>query len=37
MFAMIEGGILISSVAGSKDKMIIITKNLKKMIIEQIL
>lgn len=37
MFAMIEGGILISRVSGTKDKMIIINKNLKKMITEQIL
>ncbi len=37
MFAMVEGGILISRVSGTKDKMRIINDNLKKMITAQIL
>lgn len=37
MFAMIEGGILISRVSGSKVKMRIINANLKKMITAQTL
>lgn len=37
MFAMIEGGIMISRVAGNNSKMKIITRNLKKMITEQVI
>jgi AcrR family transcriptional regulator len=37
MFAMIEGGIVMCRVAGNITKMNIITKNIKKMITEQII
>jgi len=35
MFAMIEGGVMISRITGSNNKMKIITRNLRKMIEEQ--
>jgi TetR/AcrR family transcriptional regulator, transcriptional repressor for nem operon len=37
MFAMIEGGIMISTITRKSDKMAIINRNLKKMIEEQLL